>query len=612
MKKNSFSKLTHTIANDFSQLLKNRFIRVALVAVSIIPLLYAALYLWAFWDPYGSLNQLPVAIVNQDTGSQGVTLVKTIKDANTLKWNEVTQAQADQGLQNKNYYMEVIIPSNFSDEINSLNTSSPQSATLIYKPRQANGLVASQITSRVVDAITTELNKEISTQSFKAFVTGSHDLAGGLQSAANGASQLHVGLVAAQSGSESVTNGASSVASGSKQISAAIIQAKGGVETLVSGSSTLATGTDQLQSGLTQFKNSFASSSQSTAAALYSAQALLVNPDDIYAPGVTNAAAAQGILSQVLSAMQSSTATQSLDQLISGATAANSGSHSLNAGLSTLATKLGELNTAGQKLSTGAAQLSNGASQLNSGIASANSGAATLDQSIQAGATSALKQTDTAGVDGKAATLAEPVKLQTTIVDPVANYGTGFAPYFIPLALWVGALVIFLVIQARKSTGRVDMFGQYLVAASVGIIQAIILDATLLLALHMQVNHLGLFFLESILISLCSVAILQLLVSFFGDAGKFLGILLLMLQLTSSAGTYPLETLSKFFQKIHPYLPMTYAVNALREIISGGDAHTIVAASLTLAMFTLVTLMIRQLFYGKEFGNRFTIEGQRQ
>jgi YhgE/Pip-like protein len=195
--------------------------------------------------------------------------------------------------------------------------------------------------------------------------------------------------------------------------------------------------------------------------------------------------------------------------------------------------------------------------------------------------------------------MADPVVFNEEMVDPVKTYGTGFTPYFVPLSLWVGAMAMFLVASTmeNKELKKRRLFSllrevaaRYLWLALVGVLQAVVLCTVLIKVLGLQVNHLGMFYLFTTVLALLSIAIFQFLTYLFGMAGDFVGVILLMLQLTSSGGSYPKETLPPFFIKIGPYLPMTYAVTAFRDIISGGQID--VSSILYLFVSSIILLIL--------------------
>jgi putative membrane protein len=297
---------------------------------------------------------------------------------------------------------------------------------------------------------------------------------------------------------------------------------------------------------------------------------------------------------EVLDGNMTNTILPGLYKLADGSLALNTGAKDLNTGITKLSKGSNDLNS-------GLLALSDGATKLSSGMAQAEDGANTLSQKLADGAQSAVAKSDSSKTEKEATMMADPIKMEDASIDRVPNYGTGFAPYFIPLALWVGALIMFLVIKinetnyAGKANRRQIAFSKFILLASIGTMQSLILDTVLIKFLHLSPNHLGLFFLLTILLSWSFIAILQFCVGVFGEVGKFFGIVLLMLQLTSAAGTFPLETAPKFFQLINPYLPMTYGVLGLREVISGDNQRIMLIQFGIILIFLLVFVLLNIL-----------------
>ncbi len=303
------------------------------------------------------------------------------------------------------------------------------------------------------------------------------------------------------------------------------------------------------------------------------------------------------------------------------------GEHKLTDGLKTLVEGQKELSEGLDKLYNGADELRIGVStaydgtntlydgirklkegslELANGLSDAREGSTELHDRLNDGYVEAVDKTEASKVERQKPVLANPVEFNEELIDPVKTYGTGFAPYFIPLSLWVGSLAIFFVLEplSNQEARRFKRFGllaevlkRYLLLAVVGVLQAVILDRVLIEALHLEVNHLEQFYLFSILIALLFVAISQFLSYLFGHAGNFVGVVLLMLQLTSSAGTYPKETLPGFFLQIAPYLPMTYSVPAMRDIISGSQID--VRAQLQLFVICILCVLFANVLLKK-------------
>jgi len=258
---------------------------------------------------------------------------------------------------------------------------------------------------------------------------------------------------------------------------------------------------------------------------------------------------------------------QGLESAKSGSTALASGSQTLNSGILTLSNATDQLSEAADTIASGSASLSDGADKLQDGITTAKTG---VDSSV----------TDTnaelKSLDGIADFAATPVSVNQENIISVPNYGTAFAPYFLSLSLWVGGLMIFVGIYydpdnkfkilSRETENKVARSFIYLL---IGFSQAVVLGIVLLFGLGLKVDNLPLYFLSCCLVSMVFISIIQFLMICLKDLGKFLCMLLLILQLTSCGGTFPMETVPKIFNYLYNFMPMTYSVGLFKQSISG-------------------------------------------
>ena len=254
-------------------------------------------------------------------------------------------------------------------------------------------------------------------------------------------------------------------------------------------------------------------------------------------------------------------------QISAGASGLAAGSEDLSGGINKISDASTQLNTAANHIAAGASTLNDGAKELNDGITTAKTG---VDNSIED-----ANQQITA-LDGLGDFASKSVEFKTETINPISNYGTYFAPYFMSLSLWVGALIIFFgiyfdadqrfAILARNSSNKVARSFIYLLLGSA---QAIILGIILIAGLGLDVKNAGLYFVSVCLVSLVFIAIVQFFIVHLGDIGKFVSLALLILQLTSCGGTFPMETVPKFFNILYPFMPMTYSVALFKDTISG-------------------------------------------
>ena len=172
--------------------------------------------------------------------------------------------------------------------------------------------------------------------------------------------------------------------------------------------------------------------------------------------------------------------------------------------------------------------------------------------------------------------LASPIEVDENIIYDIPNYGSELSPFFSTLALWVGGylLVSLLKVKATKMDDLEikpieEYFGKLLTFLTIGVFQALVITLGDIFMLDIYVIHPVLLLISSIFISIIFIVILYTLVSVFGNGGKAIGIILLVLQSSASGGTFPVEVMPKFFQVIHPLLPFKYSIGIMRELVAG-------------------------------------------
>jgi len=199
-----------------------------------------------------------------------------------------------------------------------------------------------------------------------------------------------------------------------------------------------------------------------------------------------------------------------------------------------------------------------------------------------------------------------PVNVVAAPINAVPNNGTAFAPYFFCISLWLGAIALFFTVYSAEpkkfkllSQSSEKPIKRSAVYLGIGLAQGLAIALIGLFALGLKAAHLELYFLACFLVALAFISIVEFLFRFAKDAGKLLIVLLLVLQLTASGGTYPMETLPGFFRAINPFMPMTYGVNLFRDAISRTQTLTVLASSLVLAgiaiVFTALNLFLPRI-----------------
>lgn len=648
----------HIARTEWKRVTSSRLFRAGIVVVALIPLLYGALYLWAFWDPYANLDQIPVAIVNLDephevdgtTLQAGTDLTEELLDGETLGWVATSADEASDGLADGTYYAVLTIPADFSAHLGTADSAEPMTAHLAVEQREYASMIGAQIEDRVFAEVRTAASESTTRSYLDSILLGFSDMRGSLTEASLGANELSAGIAKAASGAAQLADGATSAASGSAELSAGLNQLATGAASADAGAASLAAGASTLDGGLASADTGAQSLAGATRQIADGASQLSTGVGALAqgaSQAATGASATVGYLNAYVAAHPEALTDVNFATAF-GAAQQTSG------GVSTLAAGLGSASTSAQSLATGASQAASGSSSLAAGIASAHAGSSRLASGAQqlAAGTGALASgaSDAAGgarelstgldslrdgagelatgltpavsgsrelADGisagvaelpdltdeqrtaNAAMMASPIELDSAAIGEVPNYGTGFSPYFIPLALWVGALIAYFLLAPLPEKGVREgknplaaALGGYWPAATLGVVQAVILVFVLQTALGLEATATPALYLFAVLCALAFVAVLQALNAMFGIVGKLLAIVVLMLQLTSAAGTFPIEMLPGFFRAISPYLPMTYAVDGLRQAISSGKMSVLAHDAWMLGFFVIGSLLL--------------------
>ena len=582
---------------------------IIIIAVIIIPVLYSFFYLKAFWDPYGNLHDMNIAIVNLDEGDNdenlGTELVNKLKDKDTMTITVLNNSdEAQEGLVNQDYYATITIPKNFTKDLNNAENSDRKVTTISYSPNQKNNYLASQIINKVVTTVETELRSEVSKKVVGKLSDKLEEVPDKMGEISDGANQLQDGTSQLQSGLQELNKGTNNLSTNYEKFDSGVDSAYAGSEKLANGLNSLNSGADEIYSGTSQLAektntlnagvssyvkgvNQLVSSVNSTSTQIQKVGEDLVNYQQTHNPDALNDAAKrlQGMQSssagsaQLLGTLQSkgTELEQGVNLLNTKVQTLNSGMFTLKQGISSAKTGNEELQKGLKKLSTnsktikeGTKQLSNGSSQALSGSQTLLNGTNTFKNEINNGIENT--QEELKNLNGLDEYTSEPVEVDEQDYAQVDSYGVGFAPYFMSISLWVGALIM-LIIFYYDPEDRFKLLGRnaqnkYLRAGlyfAISVTQGIVLGFILKAGLGFGVTNIWLYYGTCILTSIVFFSILQFLVIKLGDVGKFLGILLLELQLAASGGTFPIETVPKFFQSIYKFMPMNYTIRLIKE-----------------------------------------------
>jgi len=630
------------VRTELARLTSSKMGILSLVALMTVPLVYGGLYLWGNQDPYSRLNQIPAALVVNDTGATdddgtavnyGEDAAKELLKSDDFGWVEVSAKEAKAGIVSGEYDFGLTFPKDFSTNLVSAGGDDPTDATLALTTSDTNSYLSTTLAERAAEAVRVKVAEQLGEEAAGTLLDsleqvreglvdaadGATRLSDGAASAASGAAELSTGATTAADGAASLSTGNASLSTGAAQLSSGLAQldtqaAKlpAGTSALASGAASVAGGAATASDGASRLTGPALQASQLSAAV--QAEATAAFADGFVTPDESLSIQTKlGQIAALTAGVNDGVAqlAPGLATLSNGANQVNAGAGTLNAqaptlaaavhsaatGSATLASGAKTAATGAASLSTGTAELADGASALSTGVATLASGATELSTSLNDAVGKIPGSTDEERSKAAAA-IADPVLVKKTALTEAENYGAGLAPFFITLAAWIGMYALFLLVRplsrraltAVRRPVRTALAG-WITPALLGILQVAALFAivTFGLGMHSSSPIALLGFLAFISITFASI-ILALNV-WLGSVGQFIGLILMVVQLVTAGGTFPWQTLPAPLAFIHQGLPMSHAVDGVRQLMYGGSSAAFWATVLPLVLWLVVSLL---------------------
>lgn len=588
-----------SLGTDLKRYSRGTMPRVALLAIIVLPLLYGAMYLWAFWNPFAAIDKIPVALVDEDRGATvaghelhaGAQVADALLGSGQLALHQMSAAEAAKGVADGSYYFSITLPADFSEAVVSPAGPHPRKAQIDFRFNDANNYLASVMGQNAAREVLNQVSSKVGEQ---VIGTALNQITGDVEKASGGAGQLADGsgmladnLATARDGSAALADGAHRLSAGVGQASDPLLKMVDDLAALGLDPNEAGAVATQLSGNLTNVTDRLAALNvdyrQAAGIVNQVVDGLRANPD----PSVRGLGDTLAGAQRVLDAKGMDPATDDgLARLRDNVRQLESDLADPNSRLRTLITRAldggiksdlvalrngaSDLDAGAHKLSTGLAQLSDGSARLHDGAQQLAEGLGEANARI-----SALTDQQRVQV---AQILANPVGVESDFTHHASTFGTGFAPFFLPLALFIGALIIWMLLTPLQTRAIVSGLGALravlasywpallLAVAQVALMYAVVHFGVGLDAVY-AVGMVGFL----ILVAATFLALIQAFNAVLGVAvGRVVTLAFLMFQLVSSGGVYPVETTAKPFQILHPYDPMTYAVNGLRQLTVGG------------------------------------------
>lgn len=625
--------------SDFKRYYRGRMPRLAFIVILLMPLMYGALYLWAFWNPFGHVDKVPVAIVNLDTGAElrgeqidaGSQVVSGLVDSGQLDLFEVSEKEAATGLSHGTYDFTITVPADFSSSVVSAAGGDPHSAELIFTYDESNNYLSTVIGQDAAEKVINQVSAQVGEQVFQAVVTGVEGTMPKLRAAAEGVDELNTGMQQADEGAQLLATNLVTARDGSGKLAGAIDEIVDRLDGVIGDADRLiansgVTGADVRDAAqrvdanvrvATAVADDIAAAQANSQAQLDAAIADLRDSGDTAVADRLEGIRASIDAAPAVEQMRATFDAVHSDLDIVNGQLVDPDSHinvvlravedgAVVADLAAAQNAADELRSGADQLNSGLIQLSDGADQLAAGTPKLASGTAQLEEGV-AQAMKLLPHWDNDQQESFIKTLAQPVKLVEHTEHEAKTFAYGFAPFFLGLALFVGSIIawmLFTPLQARplaQGLGSIrTVLASFAPTLLVGVTQGTILYLVIYFGLGLHPAYPIPTLLFMWLMVAMFLAMIQMFNALFGAAvGRVITLAFLMVMLTSAGGIYPVPTTSPLFQWIHPYDPMTYTVTGLRQLIMGGIDYRLgiavaVITGLTLAFLAASTWAARR------------------
>ena len=663
---------------DLRTLSKCFFACVVVVAIALLPSLYAWLNIYSNWDPYGNTGGISIAVASLDRGytdngeyvNKGRDVLEDLKTATSINWVIVdTEQEATDGVYAGDYYAAVVIDEDFSRKMYRMFTDWTGQPAITYYENAKKNAVATKITDTAVETLKRSISENylevvisgIMEQSnllaadltetdpetaVKGLLYQAQDVLSGcraMMDAFRAAGSTGVSETDAQVLSDAIASINSSlpdgdaIADSAARLQHALYTALANVERALDRFES-ALDTAQPPAARQQLRDAAVAmgklSTQLSGLAgqldginvtgnpVLTAQAIQLRELAGHCTQLQNAlnqladgGAAVGLLADcgaLVEAIRNAAARipvtdrdlrRQLDTVVSEVSDAMDGVKSLSADAKAMRAALSDTTAA---LSVTMEQLRPAAERMVNALSD------TIDKLEGMTASEYMDMLlEILGGDPAAYSRYFPEMVQTTVnkVYPIENYGSAMAPFYTTLAIWVGGVILSSLVKIHARTeGLIDprpaelYFGRYLFFFLLSQIQAAVIVTGDLYLLKIQCLHPGLLYLTASLTAFTFSLLIYSLAIAFGDVGKAVVVVIMVMQIAGSSGTFPIELLPEIYQKIYRFFPFPYAIDAMRECICGlyGDYYMTQLAFLLLfaAAALLIGLLVRRPFMG--------------
>ncbi len=585
--------------DDINGLIKNFFALVIVLGICVLPALYAWFNIYSNWDPYGNTGALKLAAVSEDVGytddegtfhNQGKSIIDNLHDNKSVDWQFVkSKKEAIAGVNKGEYYAAVVIDKDFSERMYNIFSDKKTKPALLFYENQKKNPVATKISDTVVQTLQTKINETFVEVVMSTVFKNSHDV---------------------YDSKVSEDGGVDKVISKLKDTRSDLIKYENTIDNLIEVNNNFKTQIEKAQNEI----NSTQGKAKATEEKINSASNYNIKsqvdtskakevedkiPDDVKSEVLKNLNEAETQIEEIKNTYNTevspelektlNTLKKQIDDLKKLLTQVDKSLTSTNKMLSSVIITIDKTNESLKKTKDVIKDLEQ---RLKTAITNVEE--ATSDKKLET-----LINSLGTDAEGYGKFFSQPVNVETKTVYSVSNYGSAVAPFYSTLAFWVGALILTAIIKVKpdkkrypNSTNTERYFGRYALYWVLGQLQAIVIVLGNLFLLKIQCLHPWFFMLAASITATTFTLLIYSLVVTWGDVGKAISVVVVVIQIAGSSGTYPIELLPDFFKKVYIFFPFPYAINAIRECLCGMYKFAYWKYLLQLSVFIIVALVI--------------------
>lgn len=687
---------------DIRVILKNPIPLIITLGVAILPSLYAWVNIAASWDPYSNTSTIPIAVVNNDIGTEfndkymniGNEVIENLKENDAIGWRFTTSKEAELGVMDSTYYASIEIPENFSEKLTSLISENPEKPTIIYKVDTKENPVANKITTVAQESLIKQIKSNFLTTVNETVFSSLKNMADKLDQNKDKIISLKNLLIKVNNNMDLILNSLDHTSNTSdilnthlSELNATLPMISDSLDTMQdsnTASTKLVENTkDTIDIALKNLDSNINILSSNKSAINTLLSKLSIDTKDLYKDltalqeQVKTTSEICDSLSEFLSSLNNNTSipnaeianlaakfqslstllneqSDNIEELINYYQSSNDINRNtlskINAINSDINSKINEsLSLYNNSIKNVVSNISNNyidhinstnniidktkdmTNDISSILETISKGTeltetisndlkekliyfrnsiAYLSENLQKvsdddlGKIISILQSDSSLM---ADYVSNPFNISNESIYKVDNYGSGMAPIYSVLAMWVGAVILTSIFStdvkgvegSENFTSKEKYLGKLLLFALLSVIQGTIIMLGNKLLLGVQVSNLILFILFGAITSLTFSIIIYTNVSLFDDIGKALNVILLVLQLAGSGGAYPIQVAPFIFKVLQPFFPFTYALSGIRESIAGVLAYQVALDFAILILFGAISLLFGLFFKDK-------------